>query len=302
MENHLPLLVCVDDEIEVLNALHRVFRSSFEVHSFESPALALSFIKSSPKVIPVIISDFKMALVNGIDFLNEVKNISPSTIRVILSGQMEIEDLSLSINQQIIHKFFLKPWDNQVLKLQIQEALQTHYLVQEKNKYKKLSITDPTTQLTNHRFFQEQIRKDLSNSHSKNPVSLLMIDVDHFKSYNDSYGHPEGDKLLRAIADRLTECLNNPSFSLSRYGGEEFGVILPNTNKKEAVLLAQKICHNFSSLSFFSDSDHKTNVTLSIGVSTSPSDTSIASELIELADKALYQAKNNGRNQVQMSS
>lgn len=294
----LPLLVCVDDESEVLDSLHRIFRLEFRVMPFTDPKKALKFISDYKKEIPIIISDFKMGPINGLDFLKTVKLKAPTSYRIILSGQIEIQHLSDSINEQVIHKFFMKPWDNELLKIQIKEVLQTRELMLEKEKYKHLSITDPVTLLTNHRFFQENLTKELALSNESSPVSLLMIDVDHFKKYNDAHGHPAGDKLLQNIAGRIKDGLMNIPCSVSRYGGEEFSVILPFANKEEALKLAESIRHSFETIPFVGENGSSSSITISCGVATAPADTTDKAELINLADKALYRAKNEGRNKV----
>jgi len=295
---NLPLLVCVDDESEVLDSLHRLFRLEFRVMPFTDPQKALKFISDYKKEIPIIISDFKMGPLNGLDFLNSVKIKAPTSYRIILSGQIEVQHLSDSINDQIIHKFFMKPWDNEILKVQIKEVLQTRELMLEKERYKHLSVTDPITHLTNHRFFQENLDKELANCNESTPLSLLMIDVDHFKKYNDSFGHPAGDKLLQNIAGRIKEGLINVPGTVSRYGGEEFSVVLPFANKDEALKLAESLRESFESIPFIGANGKSSKITISCGVATAPVDTMDKAELISLADQALYKAKEQGRNKV----
>ena len=144
MEN-LPLLVVVDDEQDVLDSLYRVFRQDFRVMPFQNTEKAVKFIKDYQKEIPIVISDFQMGDISGLDFLSLVKQKAPKSIRIILSGQIDVQHLSESINENIIHKFFMKPWDNDVLKVQIREVLRTRSLMVEKEQYKALSITDPVS-------------------------------------------------------------------------------------------------------------------------------------------------------------
>src|SRR5690606_18258525 len=133
-----------------------------------------------------------------------------------------------AINTAKIHKFIMKPWENDQLLLQVVESYKTHKTLEEKARLQTLAITDPVTQLTNHRFFQEKLRLEWDKySQSKKPLSLIMIDIDHFKKFNDRFGHPEGDKILALVASEIKSGV--PDFgSISRYGGEEFSVILPN--------------------------------------------------------------------------
>src|SRR5438046_853354 len=109
-----------------------------------------------------------------------------------------------AINMANVHRFILKPWENSSLRLQVQEALIHHKDLGEIERLGKLAITDPVTGLTNHRFFQERLREEVQRAerHSRF-LSLIMIDVDHFKSFNDKFGHPAGDEALAKIANHL---------------------------------------------------------------------------------------------------
>ncbi len=293
-----PLIVIVDDEKDVLDSLYRVFRNDFRVMAFQNTQKAIKFIKDYQKEIPIVISDFKMGEISGLDFLSLVKQKAPKSIRIILSGQIEVQHLSESINENIIHKFFMKPWDNEILKVQINEVLKTRRLMQENEQFKTLSITDPVTHLTNHRFFQEKLSEVFNLSNTDSPFSLIMVDVDHFKKFNDNYGHPTGDKLLNQIGRRIKDSLTNSIAYCSRYGGEEFAIILPDTSKEQALSFAEDIRISFESKPFTDGLSSPIFVTLSLGVASYPSDANTKNDIIEMADKALYQAKKSGRNKV----
>lgn len=162
----------------------------------------------------------------------------------------------------------------------------------------KLATTDGLTELYNHRYFQEQIRMQIEQSKRYNHnFSLIIIDIDFFKKFNDTFGHQSGDAVLRQVAQTLKKNVRATDI-VCRYGGEEMSIILPNTGKDEAFSTAQKICERVASKKFKLAGDKETNVTISLGVSTFPYDGDSAPAIIEAADKRLYNAKNNGRNQV----
>ncbi len=162
----------------------------------------------------------------------------------------------------------------------------------------KLATTDGLTELYNHRYFQEQIRMQVEQSKRYNTsFSLIIIDIDFFKKFNDTFGHQSGDAVLREVAQTLKRNVRATDI-VCRYGGEEMSIILPNTPKEEAFSTAQKICERVASKKFKLFSGKETNVTISLGVSTFPADGESAVDIIEAADKRLYNAKNNGRNQV----
>ena len=162
----------------------------------------------------------------------------------------------------------------------------------------RLATTDGLTELYNHRYFQEQIRMQVEQSKRyNNNFSLIIIDIDFFKKFNDTFGHQSGDAVLRQVAQTLKKNVRATDI-VCRYGGEEMSIILPNTGKDEAFSTAQKICERVASKKFKLAGDKETNVTISLGVSTFQYDGDNAPAIIEAADKRLYNAKNNGRNQV----
>lgn len=162
----------------------------------------------------------------------------------------------------------------------------------------KLATTDGLTDLYNHRYFQEQIRRHIAQSKRYNTdCSLIIIDIDFFKKFNDSFGHQSGDAVLRQVSQTLKKNVRATDI-VCRYGGEEMSIILPNTSKDEALMTAQKICEIVADKKFKLSNGKETSVTISLGVSTYPHDGSDATSIIEAADRRLYDAKNSGRNQV----
>ena len=162
----------------------------------------------------------------------------------------------------------------------------------------KLATTDGLTDLYNHRYFQEQIRMQIETSKRyETEFSLIIIDIDYFKNFNDKFGHQSGDAVLRQVAQTLKKNVRATDI-VCRYGGEEMSIILPNTSKEEAYSTAEKICERVANKNFKLSNGREANVTISLGVSTFPTDGDNASDIIEVADKRLYEAKNSGRNRV----
>ena len=162
----------------------------------------------------------------------------------------------------------------------------------------KLATTDGLTNLYNHRYFQEQMKLNTDKSKKLNKTfSLIMIDIDFFKKFNDKYGHQAGDAVLKHVASTIKSCVRVNDI-VCRYGGEEMAVILENTDKKSALITAQKICETIASKRYNLSPDVEVTITISLGVATYPENGNTPSELIEYADKCLYCAKENGRNQV----
>jgi len=164
-------------------------------------------------------------------------------------------------------------------------------------KLQKLAITDGLTKLHNSRSFYSQLEVEVDRfNRYKRSLALLLMDIDHFKKYNDSYGHLEGDKALVTIAQIIKSCLRKLD-SAYRYGGEEFTVILPETSCEEAQTVAQRIKSALKAENFMPQHGKEAKVTISIGV-TEYFPGEQLSEFIQRADKAMYLSKEKGRNKV----
>ena len=163
------------------------------------------------------------------------------------------------------------------------------------HRMEQLAITDGLTQLHNHKHFQEQLAKELERTKRyKRPVSLLMMDIDHFKSFNDTYGHPVGDLVLKQIAQCIRQAIRVNDIA-ARYGGEEFTVIMPDSAEEGAFVTAERIRRRVEQKIILSGVS-QLRVTLSVGCASFPAQASGQQELIDNADKALYYSKETGRN------
>ena len=185
------------------------------------------------------------------------------------------------------------------------ELLKTSKKLKKANKkLEKMASMDGLTGLANRRLFDEILEKEMRRAKRKDTViSLIMADIDNFKDYNDNYGHQAGDECLKKIAKAIEDTTNRPADLAARYGGEEFSVILPATDNKGAIKVAEKIRENIISLEIEHEKSEVADfVTLSLGVTSSKINGEVAQkrieEFIEKADKALYEAKENGRNMV----
>ncbi len=298
----IPTVLCVDDENSILDALERALKNYFKVLKCSHPQNALEMLRLHPE-INVVLSDQRMPHLSGLEFLEQVRSQYPKLARALLSGQVELEEISSAINKGLVHKFLLKPWENDQLIVQMLEAFQLHNIQTD-------SLTDPLTGLHNHRFFQDSLKQKIKDSDtSGKSFSLVMMDVDHFKSFNDQFGHLEGDRLLKSVSLLLQSALPS-DFELCRYGGEEFGLIVPGKNLAETLVVAERLRRLFEAGAKGSTGAHGAGVavsiagakpipvTLSFGVSTYPIHGQSPSGLILAADKALYEAKRLGRNQV----
>lgn len=178
---------------------------------------------------------------------------------------------------------------------QIAVAIDRATLKNRAGEFEQLSVTDSLTGLLNRRYLEARLSEELKRSNRHGfPMSFMMIDVDNFKSYNDTFSHPEGDKALKLVGHTLKETLRGADVA-ARYGGEEFSILLPQTNIDEALTIAERIRKNVEATDF-----SNRQVTISIGIASASLELNTPEDLILAADKALFVAKDKGRNNVQV--
>lgn len=289
MENTKEKLICLDDDPSILKAVKRLLSEKFDVYVYENPAEVFDQLESEK--IAILIADLRLPTESGLEVLKKAKVLSPTTVRVILSGQIDMQDMMVAVNQADIDRFILKPWNNEYFQLQMFEALQTHLLLCEKKQLQHLAITDTVTGLRNHRFFQENLKTEIERcQRHRRSLSLIMIDIDYFKNLNDELGHPVGDRALAKVANAIEEEVRAVD-TVARYGGEEFAVILPETGIDQAYEVSERLRTKVSQIQI----ENSKNITISLGVTELRPDED-SKTLIERADQALYQSKNQGRN------
>jgi diguanylate cyclase (GGDEF)-like protein len=159
------------------------------------------------------------------------------------------------------------------------------------SKLSELAAIDGLTQLRNRRAFEERMEDETRRFRRHgNEVSLVLLDIDHFKSFNDTFGHPKGDEVLRGVGRLIRRSLRATDFA-ARYGGEEFAIILPNTDLAGALIVAEQLRRAIESATW-----EDRAITASIGVATMCEEVSTAEDLVDYADRALYRSKQAGRN------
>ncbi len=288
--------------------------------------------------LAVVIADQIMPGMKGVELLEEVHRRSPHTVKILLTGQAGLDAVVYAINKAGLDQYIPKPWDEPDLRLTIQNFLSRFRLereraellreLQTKNaelatlnssleekvvartkelenlnaRLAELAITDGLTDLYNHRHFRERLSLEMERSNRTGlPLSVLMIDVDHFKGYNDRHGHMAGDNALRGVS-KILQHGRRANDVVARYGGEEFAIILLDVGKAAAKEVAERICAQVAEFPFeFRSTQPSGKLTISLGVASFPDDGAEPSLVLAAADRALFAAKNAGRNRVRVA-
>jgi diguanylate cyclase (GGDEF)-like protein len=223
------------------------------------------------------------ALVAFLVFRQEHQSESSDVDSFELQPEVEQDELESKVQERTLE-----------LNIALQELEEANKELQEKNTLDELSG------LYNRRFYDQKILAEYRRSRRNlTPLSLVVIDIDHFKKVNDSYGHLAGDECLVAVSASIKKCLRRSADIGCRYGGEEFCLILPETDSKGALALAEELRESIAAC-HINYNDTAIHLTISCGISTYQQQKNVQPEhLFAMADKALYKAKNNGRNQIQ---
>lgn len=294
-------IMVVDDNPANVELMYEMLSANYEVIFASSGKEALELATS---VLPdLILLDVRMPDMDGYEVCRCLK-ADPVTMHIPI---IFVTALSDSANEEAGLRlgaidYITKPYSLPILQARIANHLE---LKRHRDLLANLVWLDGLTGIPNRRHFDEYLEREFRRAvRAQLPLSLIMIDIDHFKLYNDRYGHLAGDECLRQIARSLAKVTRRPSDMLFRYGGEEFSCVLPETAQAGAVKLAsamQEVVHKLAIQ--HEDSSHDHRVTLSMGVSTFiPTSTQHAADLIAAADYALYRAKALGRNRVEVDN
>lgn len=292
-------ILIVDDAKANINVLSELLRSDFRIRATTSgeKALEIAFSDNPPDLI---LLDILMPDMDGYEVCKRLKESSQTkNIPVIfITGKVSEEDEIYGFNIGAVD-YITKPFKPVVVKARVN----THAELRRHRDYLEgISYMDGLTNIPNRRKFDEYLELTCNFVKCESlPISIIMIDIDYFKLYNDHYGHQAGDACLIQIAQALSETLVQKTDFVARYGGEEFACVLPNSDLESALSLAEKLRQSVLDLKIENAYSTVTPiVTISLGVSSvQPAGENITcKDLIKAADIALYQSKKNGRNQV----
>ena len=288
-------VLVVDDCVESLKPMIDILSNFYNVYSATNGVDAIKLVGQHN--FSLIILDVVMPEMNGYDVCQRLKNnrVTAEIPIIFLTGQSESRHEALGFSIGAVD-YILKPASLSVLLARVR----THLL--NARQHKKLSVLtyqDHLTKISNRRHFHEMYTLEHKRAlRYKKPLSLLIVDIDQFKKYNDHYGHLKGDDCLKVVGQALVSCQRRPGDLASRVGGEEFIVLLPNNDESGALHVAQRILETIRGLQIkhTPDAAHPW-VSVSIGLATmKPESPCTERQLIEVADQMLYSAKSRGRN------
>jgi diguanylate cyclase (GGDEF)-like protein len=330
-------LLVVDDEPYILSTLSALLDGEFEVLTADCVEAAQRHFAS--REIDLVLTDQKMPRMTGVQLLEWVRQVSPKTIRLMMTGFADLEEAVDAINKGQVFRYLFKPWKGDELVEILRSAARTFMLersheqllgelrqlndklrgmnaeleerveqrtkalqqayqeLEQKNKMlEKLALTDPLTSLPNRRAMDRLAERELRRrDRYPGPLAVLLIDVDHFKSINDRYLLPGGDKVLVDLAKALQVSIRTVDF-VGRIGGEEFMVIAPHTNMEGAVVLGERVRGGVEQTTFVYKQD---TIPVRVSIGGAVVDAGVDADydaLKHLASAALSEAKRTGRN------
>jgi diguanylate cyclase (GGDEF)-like protein len=288
-------VLIVDDEKSNITTLTHILGPCHKIIAAKNGRDAIDLAREfQPNVI---LLDIVMPEMDGYEVIAQLKNSTKTReIPVIfISGlsNAESEEKGLSLGAS---DYITKPFIPSIVKLRVRNQV----LITEQIKMiKELSVTDMLTDLPNRRGFEHRFHLEWEHAkRNKSALSIFFIDIDNFKKYNDIHGHMHGDTALKAVASVISSSLNRSIDFVARWGGEEFVVLLPNTDSLGALKAAENVRRNVENAGIPA-AGAVSNVTISVGLYTAePAQGGSAQDFLNNADKALYNAKNSGRNKV----
>jgi diguanylate cyclase (GGDEF)-like protein len=300
-------ILLVDDDTGAIQLMGRILADVGDLRFATNGQDALRLARESAP--DLILLDAEMPGMSGFELLKTLKaQSSLADVPVIFITSHIEAGFEVSALDMGAADFIAKPLKSSRVLARVRTQLRVKHMADE---LRRNATTDALTGVANRRQFDESLEREwLRARRSGDPVALLMIDVDHFKLYNDLYGHPKGDVCLRHVAQALLSACKRPADLVARYGGEEFMILLPQTPRCGAQRIAQQVLDAVAALGIFHEDSQTTHyVSVSVGIAcfddASASRENLshalrASDLVQAADKALYSAKQAGRGQAKL--
>lgn len=292
-------ILIVDDESKSIKILNNILKDEYKVFFATNGKNAIEFAERQKP--DLILLDVMMPDMDGYEVCKKLKSsVTTKDIIVIFITAMSQETHEITGLGVGAVDYISKPFNHDIVKLRVNINLE---LKKHREFLENLSQIDGLTGIANRLKFDDYLDHEWKRAKRiKAQLSLIMIDIDYFKQFNDVYGHIAGDECLKRVAKTLAQSSQRSVDLVARYGGEEFVCVLPNSDADGALVVAENMRQMVASLNILhSNSKAASHVTISMGVScVVPTRDSNSKNLIDFADKALYQAKKNGRNRVEL--
>jgi diguanylate cyclase (GGDEF)-like protein len=290
-------ILVVDDEQSNILVLKKILSPDYTVFTAKTGEEVQDRVQENPP--DLILLDLLLPGIDGFEALKRLKE-NPETMNIpviIISGLDDETDEEKGLLMGAVD-YIVKPFKNAIIRARVKTHLQ---IVRQIHMIERLGLVDPLTDIANRRCFDDRIAIEWRRAQREHkPLAFLMMDIDKFKNYNDTWGHPQGDVLLKSMARIFSAAARRSGDLAARLGGEEFGLLLPDTGLKAAVKIAGEIrAHVEQQIVPTADGTTETRVTISIGAAACyPEKDAQIAGFILAADKNLYKAKEAGRNRV----
>lgn len=301
MSQSRRVLVVDDDPAIVRQVVDTLGGEDYRIETARDGVEAIERVRADPP--DLLLLDVMMPKMNGLEVCRIVKSLANDSfipiILVTVKGDIDSKVTGLKLGAD---DYLAKPFNPLELRARVDSMLRIKALQDKINSKRReleaLSVTDDLTKLLNHRAMQQRLRDEFRRAQRYNePLSVLMLDIDHFKEVNDRFGHQFGDMVLQQLAQVMLDCVRQIDV-VARYGGEEFLIILPQTHFSGSLTVADRIWRAIKAEEF-TDQSHKHHLTASIGISFYPNkNVNSVDDLVSFADEALYQAKREGRDRI----
>lgn len=289
-------VLVVEDERLNINILVSILVDEYDVVIAKTGEQAIKRVKE--QVPDLVLLDIMLPDMNGYQVYEEIQTLSEDKIAVIFITSMRTPEEETKGLKLGAVDYITKPFTPSIVEVRIANQIE---FKRNKDDLKRLNRTDPLTGLSNRRHLDEYVQiLKAAMVRTESALSVIMLDVDYFKNYNDHYGHSAGDECLRQVAHALAASIHRSTDFVARYGGEEFVVVLPATDSSGAQNFARQLQGIINNKEIPHEaSETASHVTISMGIATlhAEDQTTPLEALMEHADKALYQAKQNGRDQ-----
>lgn len=285
-------VLVVDDDRLILEAMRQLVESyGYRCMSAVNGRDAIEQLQSSP--VDIVVTDVMMPEMDGLQLLAHIKDHYTDTDVIIVTGYTDRAGYADVIRAGAID-FIKKPFERDELEAKLNRVQRERTMIR---KLEKLSLCDALTGLHNRRSFDLKLAEEVHRGHRQDfQVFLALIDVDNFKGYNDTHGHPAGDKVLNEVGLILNECTRHNVDFTFRYGGDEFAAILTQTSPEQAIRIMERVLQRFEQADY-------NGTSLSVGLVRCHREEALSWEenaafMIDQADRALYRAKHEGKNRV----